>query len=80
MIRTGEVLVFISGSFGKISPACRNNSPQAESPIQTRETLSAFHPHAQRNAFNHRGVRQRSGLFALWNPRLRPGPNSNRIY
>jgi hypothetical protein len=29
-----------------------------ESPTQVPQKPSAFHPHAQRNAFRHRGVRQ----------------------
>ena len=35
-----------------------------ESPIPLPETPSAFHPHAQRNAFRRRGARQQFRLFA----------------
>jgi hypothetical protein len=38
-----------------------------------------FSPHAQRNAFRRRSVRQQCRLFARWNPPLRRSPNSNRI-
>ena len=35
-----------------------------ESPIQVPERPSAFHPHAQRNAFRRRDVRLQSRWFA----------------
>jgi hypothetical protein len=34
-------------------------------------TPSAFHPHAQRNAFRRHDARPQSRLFVRWNPRLR---------
>jgi hypothetical protein len=49
-----------------------------KSPIRVPQTPSAFHPHAQRNAFRRRGVRQHSRSFARWNQSLRRSPNSNR--
>ena len=42
-------------------------------------TPSAFHPHAQRNAFRRRDVRLQSRSFARWNQSLRRSPNSNRF-
>jgi hypothetical protein len=36
-----------------------------QSPIQVPEKQSAFHPHAQRNAFRRHDARQQSRLFAL---------------
>jgi len=50
-----------------------------ESPIRVLQTQSAFHPHAQRNAFHHRDVRQQFRLFARSNPKLTRSPNSNRL-
>ena len=47
----------------------------AESPIQARQTQSAFHPRAQRNAFRRRGAHQQRRLFAPENPRLKRSPN-----
>jgi hypothetical protein len=52
---------------------------QPELPILTPQKQSAFHPHAQRNAFRCRDARQQSTLFALENPRLRRSLNSNRL-
>src|SRR4029077_20646611 len=49
-----------------------------ESLIQAPETPSAFHPHAQRNAFRRRDTRQQSRSFARWKQSLRRSPNSNR--
>ena len=50
-----------------------------EPPIRVRGKPSAFHPHAQRNAFRHRSVRPQSRSFARWNQSLRRSPNSNRL-
>jgi hypothetical protein len=47
-------------------------------PIQVPETLSVFHPRAQRNASRHRDARPQSRLFVPRNPKLPPSPNSNR--
>src|SRR6516164_9763755 len=45
-------------------------------PVPVLETRSAFHQHAQRNAFlSH--ARPQSRSFALQDPRLRPSPSSN---
>ena len=44
-----------------------------ESPIPARQTQSAFHPHAQPNAFRCRDVRLQSRLFARWNQSLGRG-------
>jgi len=52
------MLVFISGEFRKISSTCRDNPPQARIGIPVPETQSAFHPHAQRNAFRRRDTHQ----------------------
>jgi Flavin reductase like domain len=49
------------------------------SPFPIPETLSAFHPRAQRIAFRRRGVHQQRRLFGPWNPRLQRSPNSNRL-
>jgi hypothetical protein len=51
----------------------------SESPLRVRQTPSAFHPRAQRNAFRRRDARQQPRLFARWNQSLRPSPNSNRL-
>src|SRR6266705_2513602 len=50
-----------------------------ESPPQVQETRSAFHPHAQRNAFRRRGVRPQSRSFALENPRLNRNRAGSRL-
>jgi hypothetical protein len=50
-----------------------------ESPIQVPQTQSAFHPHAQRNAFRRRGARLQSRSFARWNQSPIRNPNSNRL-
>jgi hypothetical protein len=63
----------------KISTACQDNSPQAESPIQVLETRLTFHQLAQRNAFRCRGARQQSRSFARENQWLRHSPNSNAL-
>ena len=55
------------------------NSQRLELPIRVPETRSAFHPHAQRNAFRRRDVRQQSRSFARWNQSLRRSPNSSRL-
>ena len=52
---------------------------ERKSPIRVPETQSAFHPHAQRNAFRRRDVRLQSRSFARWNQSLRRSPNSNRL-
>jgi endonuclease/exonuclease/phosphatase family metal-dependent hydrolase len=44
-----------------------------------RETRSASHPRAQRNAFRRRDARPQSRSFARWNQSLRHSPNSNRF-
>jgi hypothetical protein len=44
-VESGKNLVSLSSQF-------------AELQIQVPETQSAFHPHAQRNAFHHRGMRR----------------------
>jgi hypothetical protein len=48
-------------------------------PIAVQETLSAFPPRAQPNAFRRRDARLQSRSFARWNQGLRRGPNSNRL-
>jgi len=48
-----------------------------ESLIRVRQTQSAFHRSAQRNAFRHLGARLQQRSFARENPRLRRSPNSN---
>ena len=42
MIRTGGMLGFISGSFGKISPACRGYSPQARTADSSSTNAISF--------------------------------------
>ena len=56
----------------------KNRRPNGR--FEFHKTPSAFNPHAQRNAFHHRGVRQQSRSFARANRRLRPSPNSNRLW
>ena len=47
-----------ASSLDKITPASQDNSQRLEPPIRGQQTPSAFHPHAQRNAFRRRDVRQ----------------------
>jgi hypothetical protein len=47
-----------ASSLDKIAPASQDNSQRLEPPIRVRQTPSAFHPLAQRNAFRRRDVRQ----------------------
>src|SRR6266536_5767348 len=56
-------------------PMC-SSQPLAglESLIRVRQTQSAFHRSAQRNAFRHRGARLQQRSFARENPRLRRSP------
>src|SRR6266542_2714298 len=49
----------------------RQFAAAANSLIQVRETRSAFHPHAQRNAFRRRDERPQSRSFARENQSLR---------
>src|SRR5438067_9144412 len=46
VIRSDGMLVFMSASFGQISPACRGNSPQPLVTDFNSKTRSVFHPHA----------------------------------
>jgi hypothetical protein len=61
----------------------RANVPQAVLKVPVELSVAGVikpdDPHAQRNPFHHRGVRQQSRLFARWNQSLRRFPNSNRI-
>jgi hypothetical protein len=52
---------------------------KSESPIRIPQTPSAFHLHAQRNAFHHRDVRQQSRSFGPENQWLRRTPSSNQL-
>jgi hypothetical protein len=62
-------------------PHAKNtNGMPHESLTPIPQTQSTSHPHAQRNAFRRRDVRQQSRLFARWNPRLRRSPKSIRLY
>jgi len=45
--------------------------------LEFPETPPRFHPHAQRNAFRRRDVRQQSRSFDPENQRLRSSPKSN---
>jgi len=45
-------------------------------PVPIPETLSAFHPRAQRTVSRRRDARPQQRSFALDNPRLRRSPNS----
>jgi hypothetical protein len=49
------------------------------SPLGVPQTQSAFHLHAQRNAFHRRNVRLQQRSFAREDQRLRYSPNSNRL-
>ena len=48
-MRNGGMLVFISSEFGKISPACRSNSPQ--SPLQSSRKAANFSSPRTTNRF-----------------------------
>ena len=52
-------------SLEKNSPPVKTIRRKRESPIRVPKTQSAFHPHAQRNAFRRRDARQQSRSFAL---------------
>jgi hypothetical protein len=58
-------------SLEKITLASQDNSQRLELPFQLPQTRSTFHPHAQRNAFRRRDVRQ-SRSFGL--ARIRRSP------
>jgi hypothetical protein len=45
-----------------------------DSPLPVPQTQSAFHPHAQRNAFRPRDVRLQSRLFVLRDPQPTDSP------
>ena len=57
-----------------------DSSQQKPSAFSSARTTDLFPSLAQRIAFHHRGVRQRSPLFAVLNPTAETRPNSNRIY
>jgi hypothetical protein len=59
------------------APSLRNFTHELPNP--TPQTQSAFHPHAQRNAFRRRDVRPQSKSFARRDQSLRRSPNSNRL-
>src|SRR5437867_13119813 len=78
----GEVLRLIqirltAWSLEKITPASQDNSRHAQ--IRVPQTQSAFHPHAQRNAFRRRDPRPPSRFFARQNRRLRRSANSSQL-
>ena len=66
VIRTGGMLVFISGEFRQNLASLRDNSPQARIADSSSKTRSGFHPLAQRNAFRCRDVRQQSVVIKLF--------------
>src|SRR5438876_12334023 len=66
-------------SFEKSRQLGKTIRRKGESPIPVPQTHSAFHPHAQRNAFRRRDVHQQRSLFARENRSLRHSSNSNRL-
>jgi hypothetical protein len=50
-----------------------------KSPVPVRQTPSAFHPHAQRNAFRRRDARLQSRSFVPENQSLSHSPSSTRL-
>jgi hypothetical protein len=64
MIRTDGTRVFISASFGKISPAVEAIRRKREPPIRVPEKAASFSRAAQRNAFR-RDAFQQSRSFDL---------------
>ena len=65
---------WFKGSFEKSRQLVKQIRRGIESPIPIRETQSAFHPRAQRNAFRRRDARQQRRSFARENPRRRRSP------
>jgi hypothetical protein len=68
----GKVLRLIqirlaTSSLEKISPTCQHNSLQVQPPIRVPVTQSAFHLHAQQNAFRRRDARPLSRFLCLDN-------------
>jgi hypothetical protein len=70
---------FEPGFYEKSDRLVKSIRDKPEWPILVPEKQSAFHPHAQRNAFRRRGEHPQSRLFARLNPRLKRSPNSNRL-
>jgi hypothetical protein len=56
-----------------VKKTCRERKSQ----IRVRQTQSAFHRHAQQNAFRRRDARQQRRVFARRDPPLRHSPNSS---
>jgi hypothetical protein len=61
------------------SNVAQPRTARTELPIPIPQTLSAFHPRAQRNAFRCRGVRLQSRSFARKNQSLKRSPSSNQL-